>query len=73
MSKDTPHDGVEGLGRPTLLELTPNSKLQAVGALQESVAPLTEPIETELPDLHVYPDGPVLLSLPVELPQSRRA
>lgn len=58
--------GVEGLGRPTLLELTANSHLTAAGSLTESVkaqAPDFGPSE-----LFVYPSGPVTLSLPVELP-----
>jgi thiol-disulfide isomerase/thioredoxin len=68
-SKDIPRDGIDGLGRPTLLELPADSKMQAVGILQESVAPLDEPIQADLPELLVYPDGPVTLSLPVKLPQ----
>lgn len=58
--------GVEGLGRPTLLELTANCHLRAAGLLIESVeaqAPDFEPRE-----LFVYPSGPLTLSLPVELP-----
>lgn len=65
-SKDIPAMGVEGLGRPTLLELTSNSRLMAAGSLTESVkaqAPDFDPRE-----LFVYPSGPVTLSLPVELP-----
>src|SRR6476660_6305296 len=36
-SKDMPRNGVGGLGRPTLLELTTNSKMQVLGTLIESV------------------------------------
>jgi hypothetical protein len=68
-SKDIPRDGIEGLGRPTLLELPPNSKLKPVGLLQESLVPLSEPIQKDLPQLRVYPEGPVKLSLSVVLPQ----
>src|SRR5512147_3116730 len=38
-SKDIPLTGVDGLGRPTLLELTPNSHMQAAGSLIESEKP----------------------------------
>jgi hypothetical protein len=68
-SKDIPREGIDGLGRPTLLELPAGSKMQAAGSLQESVAPLDEPIQTDSPELLVYPDGPVTLSLAVKLPQ----
>jgi hypothetical protein len=37
-SKDIPRTGVDGLGRPTLLELPGNAKMQATGQLTESVA-----------------------------------
>ena len=65
-SKDIPITGVDGLGRPTLLELTPESQMKLAGGLIESVraeVPNFEPIE-----LLVYPPGSVTLSLPVELP-----
>ena len=63
-SKDLPRDGVDGLGRPTLLELVPGSTLQSTGVLTESVAAG----ETDLGGLMVYPAGPVTLRLPVTLP-----
>ena len=65
-SKDIPLNGVNGLGRPTLLELDSDSLIKANGELRESVkaeVPNFEPRE-----LLVYPLGPVTLSLPVELP-----
>ncbi|HLO17455.1 MAG TPA: hypothetical protein VK206_21660 [Anaerolineales bacterium] len=67
-SKDIPASGVNGLGRPTVLALTPNSHMKALGGLTESVS-------AEVPDfgsdqLLVYPAGPVTLRLPVELPIS---
>ena len=65
-SKDIPITGIDGLGRPTLLELTSNSTTKATGTLIED-------IKSEVPDygpreLLVYPAGAVTLSLPVELP-----
>jgi len=65
-SKDIPISGIEGLGRPTLIELTTTSLMKATSGLIESVkaqAPDFEPRE-----LQVYPAGPITLSLPVELP-----
>ena len=65
-SKDIPVNGLEGLGRPTLLELTEESQMTALGQLIESTpaqAPDFEPKE-----LLVYPSGPVTLRLPIELP-----
>jgi hypothetical protein len=65
-SKDIPINGSNGLGRPTLLELPPDSQLIATDKLMESVpaqVPNFEPRE-----LLVYPAGPITLSLQVELP-----
>jgi hypothetical protein len=65
-SKDIPRNGVGGLGRPTLLELTPNSRMQAIGALTESVA--SEVSDADPSGTLIYPNGPVTLTLPVRLP-----
>ncbi len=65
-SKDIPRNGVGGLGRPTLLELTENSKMKASGELLES-APAQIP-EFEPKELLVYPIGNVALTLPITLP-----
>ena len=65
-SKDIPITGVNGLGRPTLLELTSNSLMKTTGVLSESLS--AELPEFEPRELLVYPSGAVTLSLPVELP-----
>jgi hypothetical protein len=65
-SKDLPRTGVDGIGRPTLIELVPGSRLQAAGALSESVP--AEPGKG-VPGLLLYPPGPVVLRLPVSLPE----
>ena len=65
-SKDVPARGVNGQGRPTRLELTSKSHVQALGYLTESAGPLALGNGPE--GLLVYPAGPVTLSLPVELP-----
>jgi hypothetical protein len=66
-SKDIPAMGVDGLGRPTLLELSSNSQMKELGSLVESVKPQTPDFEPR--ELLVYPAGPVALSLTVELPE----
>ncbi len=65
-SKDIPIHGWNGLGRPTLFELTPDSQMKAIGGLVESVKPQEPGFEPK--ELLVYPAGAVTLSLPVELP-----
>ncbi len=65
-SKDIPITGVDGLGRPTLLELTTESQMRAIGELIESVK--AEEPDFEPRELLVYPLGALTLSLPVELP-----
>jgi hypothetical protein len=66
-SKDLPRTGVDGLGRPTLLELPGKAKMQPAGPLAESITAEIPPFEPK--ELLVYPAGPVTLSLPVTLPQ----
>lgn len=66
-SKDIPLTGVDGLGRPTLLELTANSQMKSLGSLIESVP--AEMPNFEPKELLVYPPGAMTLSLPVELPK----
>ena len=65
-SKDIPITGVDGLGRPTLLELTADSKMQSLGSLGESVPAIQLDFEYQI--LPIYPAGAVTLSLPISLP-----
>jgi hypothetical protein len=65
-SKDIPAKGVDGLGRPTLLELTTNSLMKALGPLTENKEPQVPDFEPK--ELLVYPQGAVTLSVPVKLP-----
>jgi hypothetical protein len=67
-SKDIPAAGVDGVGRPTLLALTPKSLMKVTGPLAENKK--TETPDFEPKELLVYPPGAVTLSLPVELPTS---
>jgi hypothetical protein len=64
-SKNIPRNGINGLGRPTLLELTPESKMQAMGELMVS---LPEETQIGLDGLMTYPAGPVTLRMEVGLP-----
>ena len=65
-SKDIPLTGVDGLGRPTLLELTSESQMKTLGGLMENVKAQKPDFEPK--DLLIYPVGAVTLSLPIELP-----
>lgn len=68
-SKEIPRDGVDGLGRPTLLELAEGSALKANGKLTDSVLSSQAPLDPN--GLLLYPAGPVTLSLPVLLPEGK--
>lgn len=68
-SKDIPITGVDGLGRPTLLELTDQTKLQALGNLLESVPAIL--LDFEYQKLPIYPDGAVTLTMPIVLPNGK--
>ena len=68
-SKDLPVTGINGQGRPTLLELPSNSRMQSIGALSESVG--ADMVDDEPDGPLVYPDGPVTLTLPIKLPLTR--
>jgi len=62
-SATLPPDGIDGLGRPTVLAA--GHGLTATGPAVADRQPVTRH-ETELGvDLPVYPDGPVTLTLPV--------
>ena len=65
-SKDIPRGGVDGLGRPTLLELLPGSKMTTTGTLSESIPAIAD---TEIEGLLLYPVGMVVLRLPILLPE----
>lgn len=54
-SKDLPRTGVDGLGRPTLLELPQSGLLLASGPLMENIRAETPAFEPR--DLLVYPPG----------------
>ena len=65
-SKDLPRTGINGQGRPTLLELPSNSRMKSIGTLTESVG--SDMVGDEPDGPLVYPAGPVTLTLPIKLP-----
>lgn len=65
-SKNIPIHGIDGIGRPTLLELTAQSQMKALGNLTENVP--AERFYFEHNEFQVYPLGAVTLSLPIDLP-----
>jgi len=69
-SKDIPIHGINGIGRPTLLELTSDSSMKALAGLAENIP--AENFYFEHNEFMVYPLGAVTLSLPVEIPPGKR-
>ncbi|HYF63681.1 MAG TPA: hypothetical protein VD886_12755 [Herpetosiphonaceae bacterium] len=68
-SKDTPRAGVEGLGRPTLLELAAGAPVAPRGSLITDAEAYPEPDGLTDEPLLIYPAGPVTLRLPIEAPE----
>ncbi|HVN15689.1 MAG TPA: hypothetical protein VMT73_08100 [Anaerolineales bacterium] len=69
-SKDLPKTGINGQGRPTLMEILNPSKVRPLGELIAD-QPINSHFNYALASaLPVYPEGPVTLRLPVELPQN---
>lgn len=68
-SKDLPISGVDGLGRPTLLEAGAESQYKVKGELIESV--VAQIPEFEPKALLVYPVGAVTLRMPIDLPAGK--
>jgi hypothetical protein len=67
-SMDLPEQGIEGIGRPTRVELPEGAFLQAAGDLQESAEASYNTVADGVPAMLVYPEGAVTLTLPVLLP-----
>jgi hypothetical protein len=66
-SKDLPRNGINGAGRPTLLELPDQRQAQSIGPLTASQPVLLDRFATLDTAFPVYPDGPVTLRLPIKL------
>jgi hypothetical protein len=69
-SKDLPKGGLQGQGRPTLLEIISPSQVTPIGALMASLPPEGHYTPVRGQALPVYPEGPVTLRLQIELPVS---
>ena len=64
-SKDLPRTGIDGVGRPSLLEISGNG-VQSTGALLESVPTIKLNATWSKEPVPVYPEGPVTLRLPIK-------
>lgn len=67
--KNTPKTGVDGIGRPTLVEIKENASIIVRGEIVESTPPVIDPspgLSLSEP-LYIYPDGPVTLYLPITI------
>jgi hypothetical protein len=71
-SKNTPKTGVDGIGRPTLIELSPNASIVARGNLIESRSAIMDAYTGLAEPLYIYPDGPITLQLPITIPTSNQ-
>ncbi len=69
--KDVPLDGVNGLGRPTRIELAPGSGARARGAAVADRPIKLDRLEELKTTLPIYPDGAVTLRVPIELTDRR--
>jgi len=65
-SKDLPRSGLNGLGRPTLLEVISSDGIRLTGALTAYQPAHDIYIEILGLSFPVYPEGPVMLGLPFE-------
>ncbi len=72
-SFDLPKGGMDGLGRPTLLELPADALMKVTGELESDVAASMGEAGEGVPALPMYPAGPVILRLPVSLPEAEGA
>jgi hypothetical protein len=65
--KDLPPTGIQGVGRPTRLDLPKQSSIRAVGPAFSDVVPHDLQFDAIGAALPIYPEGPVSIRLPVEL------
>lgn len=66
-STDLPRAGLNGAGRPTLLELPPQTSVYPIGQLTVDKSVVLDPFPTLNTAFPIYPDGPVTLRLPIEI------
>src|SRR5215468_8843084 len=60
-----PRAGIEGVGRPTLLEIVAARGIEVSGPLSADTMPLQERIDGFDQPFAIYPDGPVTLRQPI--------
>jgi len=70
-AKDLPAEGVNGMGRPTRLDVPPGSGFELRGALVADRAAHDDQLPELKTTLSVYPPGAVTLRLPVAVPAAR--
>jgi Disulphide bond corrector protein DsbC len=66
-SKDLPRNGINGAGRPTLLELPKQPQVQSIGPLTANQPVILDRFTTLNTAFPVYPDGSVTVRLPIAL------
>jgi hypothetical protein len=66
-SIDLPRDGLNGAGRPTLVELPAQSGVHSIGQLTADKPVILDPFPTLNTVFPIYPDGSVTLRLPIAL------
>jgi hypothetical protein len=66
-SKDLPRAGIDGAGRPTLLEVLPQPSVRAIGPLSADHPVLLQQFEGFSSAFPIYPDGSVTLRMPIEV------
>lgn len=66
-SKDLPRNGLNGFGRPTLMEVINSEGILIIGSLEADQPTMDLYYEKLGISFPVYPEGPVILSLPFNL------
>jgi len=66
-SKDMPRGGIDGLGYPTILEISKPGALRLPGPLEADQPVVTQRIPILHQSFPIYPEGPVTLRLPVQI------
>ena len=66
-SKDLDLKKTDGIGLPTSFDLMPHASLRVAGRVFSNVSPVSLEVKILNVTLPVYPDGPVVLRLPVEV------
>jgi hypothetical protein len=64
-SADLPRKGLNGAGRPTLLEVPPQPGVDSIGQLTADQPVIFDQFATLNTVFPIYPDGPVTVRLPI--------